>query len=89
MSSHLLSCGLSPTVTSIHVSLVENGNERVNSCINFNPVLVVWRRVLENPDIGNSFFFALEYARFCEICSAKWLAKDERQSQGKPKKHVK
>lgn len=76
-------------VTSVHISLEENGYERVNSCINFNLLLVVWRRVLENPDFGNSFFFALEYAQFCEICSEKWLEKGERKSQGKAKKCVK
>lgn len=56
------------TVTTIHISLVENGNKRVNSCVNFSPLLVVRRRVLKNPTFGNSFSFALEYARFYEIC---------------------
>lgn len=74
------------TVISVHISLVENGNERVNSCVNFSPPLVVWKKELENPNFGNSFIFALEYARLCEICSVKWLAKGERQSRGKKKR---
>lgn len=56
---------------------------KVNSCINSNPLLGVWKGVVENPSFYSSLLFSLEYAMFCEICSAKRLQRGERKCIGR------
>lgn len=56
---------------------------KVNSCVNSNPLLGVWKGVLEHPNFCNPFLFALEHAMLCEICSTKRLARGERKCLGK------
>lgn len=84
---YLFSCGLSQHIHQHWYFPCEKWEweRKVNPCINSDPLLGVWKAVLENPNFCNHIYFILEYVIFCKICSAKWSARDERKSLGEKK----